>query len=138
MPKFFRQSSMTEGPDNLLMQVKMQNGAIGQCFASYTAKIHKELFFKLNVLGKEGSLELVDGEVSWTRGSEWPSRFSTDRADRAIKLNGRTSWQPYAGRNVSFHHRSRPTRTCSSLTRRSNPLRPARALALHQGRPNPL
>jgi predicted dehydrogenase len=81
----FRQSSMTEGPDNLLMQVTMQNGAIGHCFACYTAKVHKEVFFKLSVLGKDGSLEVVDGEVSWTRGLQAPNHFTTDATDRGYQ-----------------------------------------------------
>ena len=81
----FRQSSMTEGPDNVLMQVTTQNGAIGHCFASYTAKVQREMFFKLSVLGKDGSLELVDGEVTWTRGLQAPNCFRTDATDRGYQ-----------------------------------------------------
>ena len=83
--QMFRQSPMTEGPDNVLMQVTMESGALGHVFASYTAKVQKEAFFKLSVLGKEGSLELVDGDVSWVNGSQAPGHFTTDASDRGYQ-----------------------------------------------------
>src|SRR5262249_15426448 len=87
----FRQSPVTDGPDNLLMQVTMQNGAVGHCFASYTAKVPREVFFRLGVLGKEGSLEILEGEVSWGVGAEKLNCFRTDSADRGYQAQ----WQNF-------------------------------------------
>jgi predicted dehydrogenase len=89
--QIFRQSAATDGPDNLLMQVTMQNGAVGHCFASYTAKVPREVFFRLGVLGKEGSLEILDGEVSWGAGTGNLNSFRSDSTDRGYQAQ----WQNF-------------------------------------------
>jgi predicted dehydrogenase len=58
-------SPATEGPDCLVTQITMSNGAVGQYLACFSAKVAKETVFSFAAFGKTGSLRLSEGEVVW-------------------------------------------------------------------------
>jgi predicted dehydrogenase len=87
------------GPDSLLMQTKMVSGAVGQFFACYTAKVHRETFLGLTVFGSQGSLHLTPGRLAWTTGggaSETLYRF--DAADRGYRAQWRNFCRAVRGK----------------------------------------
>ena len=62
----------TEGPDTLLAQLTMRNGALGHYMACYSAKVVKETVFDFTAFGKTGSVQLTEGEVVWLRAPGTP------------------------------------------------------------------
>jgi predicted dehydrogenase len=57
-------SQRVGGPDSLFMQLRLENGAIGQYFSCYTAKDTKETTFELIAHGTAGTLRVSNGAVS--------------------------------------------------------------------------
>ena len=56
------------GPDSLLLQLKLDTGAIGHCFICYTAKAEEEMLLELIAYGGRGTIEIRDGTVKWAHG----------------------------------------------------------------------
>lgn len=79
----FKQGRVVNGPDHLLMQVKMQSGVIGQCFFSYTIKEEKEVPLELVVFGERGTIRVTTGRLEWARRAGKPPRvYSFPQYDR--------------------------------------------------------
>jgi predicted dehydrogenase len=62
----------TAGPDGLVMQLSLADGAPGHCLACYTARTDHETVFDLVVYGDRGTLWLTEGQVQWTTGGDAP------------------------------------------------------------------
>jgi predicted dehydrogenase len=60
-------SLVIKGPDSLLMQVRMMNGAVGQCFFCYTAKEQREVSLDFSLFGTAGVLHMEQGTITLTR-----------------------------------------------------------------------
>jgi len=58
-------STATEGPDGLVTQITMRDGAVGQYLACFSAKVPKETVLSFEAFGTKGSLRLTEGEVNW-------------------------------------------------------------------------
>lgn len=61
-------SSLINGPDSLLMQVRMKNDAAGQCFFCYTSKETKENALDFTVYGTKGVLHIRRTTISIAHG----------------------------------------------------------------------
>ena len=68
-------SSLIHGPDSLLMQVRMKNGVVGQCFFCYTAKDTRENPLDFTIYGSKGILRLGRKSISITHEVGGPRRF---------------------------------------------------------------
>jgi predicted dehydrogenase len=68
-----------KGDDTLLMQVKLANGAVGQCFFCYSAKQEKEIGLDFIIYGTKGAVRVTDGTVTLTRGVGLPPKVYQDR-----------------------------------------------------------
>jgi predicted dehydrogenase len=66
--RVLRTSEITNGPDTLLMQVRMQDGAVGQCFFCYTVKERRESPLDFSIFGTSGVLRIADGSITVTHG----------------------------------------------------------------------
>ncbi|MBM3775805.1 MAG: Gfo/Idh/MocA family oxidoreductase [Acidobacteria bacterium] len=72
-----------QGPDSLLMQLKLASGAVGQYFACYTATVREESMLSVSVYGSQGTLSVAPGRVTSSRGAGGPLRsFRVPRSDR--------------------------------------------------------
>jgi predicted dehydrogenase len=60
-------SSLINGPDSALMQVRMTSGAVGHCFFSYTVKEQREVPLDFSIFGTYGVLRVVPGTITLTR-----------------------------------------------------------------------
>lgn len=60
-------SSLINGPDSALMQVRMASGAVGHCFFSYTVKEQREVPIDFSIFGSHGVLRVVQGTITLTR-----------------------------------------------------------------------
>jgi predicted dehydrogenase len=75
-----------KGPDNLLMQLTLKNGAIGHLFASYTAKVANETLFAIDAYGTEGNLQLSDGRVTlYRRNSNETFNYFEENFDKGYR-----------------------------------------------------
>jgi len=81
-----------QGPDSLLMQMKLFNGAVGHYFTCYTAKVERETIFGLTAYGSRGSLRINEGEFTCISDSDTsPKHFKTPNFDRGYYLQ----WQNF-------------------------------------------
>jgi predicted dehydrogenase len=63
-------SSALNGPDSLLMQVRMKSGVTGQCFFCYTAKESRENALDFAVFGIKGVLRVGQETLTVTHGAD--------------------------------------------------------------------
>jgi predicted dehydrogenase len=83
---------VVQGPDALLMQLKLSNGAVGHYFTCYTAKVERETIFDLSVYGSRGSLKITEGELMGVGdSSKLPKDFKAPDFDRGYRLQ----WQNF-------------------------------------------
>lgn len=83
---------VVQGPDTLMMQLKLSNGAMGHYFTCYTAKMEKETIFDLTIYGSQGSLRIMEGELMWISDSTTlPKHFTASDFDRGY----RSQWQNF-------------------------------------------
>lgn len=83
---------IVQGPDALVMQVKLRNGTVGHYFTCYTAKVEKETVFDLTLYGSQGSLRIMEGELIWMNHSaSLPGHFKASEFDRGYRLQ----WQNF-------------------------------------------
>jgi predicted dehydrogenase len=75
-------SPVLKGPDSLLMQLKLTNGAIGHCFFCYTAKQQFESGLDFVVYGTLGSMRVGNGRVTWSHAvGSHPNVYDTNPFD---------------------------------------------------------
>jgi predicted dehydrogenase len=75
-------SPLIHGPDNLLMQVRMKSGAVGQCFLCYTAKEARENPLDFAIYGNKGVMRIGRTTISITHEVGEPRRrVKTGRGD---------------------------------------------------------
>jgi len=74
--------NVIRGPDSLMMQMKLENGAAGHYFACYTTKGKQETPLDLVVYGSGGTLEVSAGRVEWSNGLTGGARFRVPKTDR--------------------------------------------------------
>jgi predicted dehydrogenase len=60
------------GPEGLLMQLRLENGRIGQYFAHYNARLERESALDVAAYGTHGTLEITPGRVAWSHGPGRP------------------------------------------------------------------
>jgi predicted dehydrogenase len=107
------QCPLIQGPDNLLMQIKLKSGAIGHVFACYTAKVEKETIFELIAYGKHGSLRVSDGEVTWITDPKSPPKFFREPDfDRGYRLQWQNFVKAIRGEEILV---STPEEACADL-----------------------
>jgi predicted dehydrogenase len=68
-------SAVINGPDSLLMQVRMKSGVVGQCFFCYTSKEAKENALDFTVYGTKGVQYLGRKSIKRSHGAGKPTEF---------------------------------------------------------------
>jgi len=94
-------SSATKGPDTLLVQLTMSNGAVGHYLACYSAKVVDESVFDFTAFGKTGSLQLCEGNLAWLRRpGEPPLAYHPGWYDRGYTNQWRNFYSAIRGQEV--------------------------------------
>ena len=79
----FKRGRVVKGPDNLLMQLKLKSGVVGQCFFSYTVREEEEVPLELTVYGERGTIRVTSGKLMWVRHTGRAARvYSFPKYDR--------------------------------------------------------
>lgn len=86
------------GYDTLLMQLTLANGAIGQLFACYTARVTREVPLEWILFGSRGSLQLSGSRLLLSKGNrDRETAFSFDPDDRGYAAQWRNFYGAIRG-----------------------------------------